>query len=566
MSVVNGQLANQTTFNNAFMSRTGATTQTVAQVALENTDVVSGAFVNNIQRAINKAFEGVGASGEADANINNYSSTNYITNGDNRKVAVGKLDAQLKITQDEVDLVETDLSALGSRVTNIESNPSTFGGNKTFSNNVIVQGDLTVNGTTTTVNSTVTELVDPSITLNNNGNDATSEGAGIEIERTAVNAKLEFENALASKFKIGLVGSLREIIVNGVAQIVGGIKDFTSGIKTNVIDESTINAGVTIDTVLIKDGLVDGRDVSVDGADLDTAEATIITHGTRLTNIESNTQTLGGDKTFSGNVIAQNDLTAKRVFITDELFANAQVNTQVGADVQITAPLNPIVKLTGAGLASINRIVAPGSGNKMVFFINQSGADILVKDNNGIPTTNRIRTGTGANVQFLQNAVMLGVYDDATDLWYLTSVGGGAVASTGGRKVFSMKVNGAYPGAVGQTAIDGYWVAPTNCQITNIFIYNEVAGSSGTTELDLKIKPLLAGAFVSVFLTTPKVASTAAANSWCGVSDTVTGCTAPILTTLPFAVAAKSALRLDLIASMGGAPANCGLVIAYEEL
>lgn len=59
-------------------------------------------------------------------------------------------------------------------------------GAKTFGNAVVINGDLTVNGTMTTINSTVTEISDPTITLNNGGAAASAGGAGIEIEENAV--------------------------------------------------------------------------------------------------------------------------------------------------------------------------------------------------------------------------------------------------------------------------------------------------------------------------------------------------------------------------------------------
>jgi len=49
----------------------------------------------------------------------------------------------------------------------------------------------------------------------------------------------------------------------------------TTSISTDTLNEKTLDAGVTVDTVLIKDGLVDGRDVSVDGATLDNLNSTI---------------------------------------------------------------------------------------------------------------------------------------------------------------------------------------------------------------------------------------------------------------------------------------------------
>lgn len=259
--VSNGQYANQDSFNDAFMTRNGDT-DTIGKVALNNDDGVSGAHIANTQRYVNEIADASGVAGEGDTTRKTYSSTNYVANGDNRKVAIGKLDTQAKATQDEVDDHE-------ARITDIESNPSSFGGDKVFEDDVIIQGDLTVNGTRTFVNTTDLDVTDKNITTNKGGNDASSEGGGLDIERTTTNAAIRFKNALASKFEIGLVGSLHEVIVSGVAQVVAGIKDFTSGIKTDTVDESTTNTGVTIDGVLVKDGNVDGRDVSVDGTALD---------------------------------------------------------------------------------------------------------------------------------------------------------------------------------------------------------------------------------------------------------------------------------------------------------
>ena len=59
MSVSNGQLANQTTFNNAFPSRTDDTSMT-GQVQLGNTDPESGDTIANIQRELNSLGSFVG--------------------------------------------------------------------------------------------------------------------------------------------------------------------------------------------------------------------------------------------------------------------------------------------------------------------------------------------------------------------------------------------------------------------------------------------------------------------------------------------------------------------------
>jgi len=49
-------------------------------------------------------------------------------------------------------------------------------------------------------------------------------------------------------------GGTNKIVDVGTAQTITGVKTFSSGIKTDTIDEKTTNAGVTIDGLLIKDG------------------------------------------------------------------------------------------------------------------------------------------------------------------------------------------------------------------------------------------------------------------------------------------------------------------------
>lgn len=73
MAVSNGQLANQTNFNAAFLSRT-VDSDTTAIVGLQNTDAASGDTISNAQQAINAgrwqtyATETISASGTVSYN------------------------------------------------------------------------------------------------------------------------------------------------------------------------------------------------------------------------------------------------------------------------------------------------------------------------------------------------------------------------------------------------------------------------------------------------------------------------------------------------------------------
>ena len=71
----------------------------------------------------------------------------------------------------------------------------------------VVRGDLQVDGTTTTVNSATLDVADANITVNDGGNDASSEGAGLTVERTGTDGSLIYKDASASKWAIGPAGS-----------------------------------------------------------------------------------------------------------------------------------------------------------------------------------------------------------------------------------------------------------------------------------------------------------------------------------------------------------------------
>ena len=214
MSVANGQPVNASVTNAAFVSKTTDST-VVSKVTLDKSG--SGTTITDAQAVINKALDAVGTT-EADATPNNYSSANFVTNGDNRKVAIGKLDTQLKTTNDNVNSAIASNTSQDTRLTNLESNNMTIAGNKTFSGNTVFSGDVTVNGTTTTINSTTQDVVDPNITLNKGGTNLTSEGAGITVDRAGTKGSIIYKNASATKFAIGNLASEVNIVDESTAQ------------------------------------------------------------------------------------------------------------------------------------------------------------------------------------------------------------------------------------------------------------------------------------------------------------------------------------------------------------
>lgn len=113
------QRVNALNSNAAWLAKNGDDA-TIGILSLENNDVASGDHVDNLQKAINKIYEGLGTTGENDTNINAYASNNYILDGDDRKEAIEKLDAQIKENTD-------DIVALGAGVlSNVTSVTSTY--------------------------------------------------------------------------------------------------------------------------------------------------------------------------------------------------------------------------------------------------------------------------------------------------------------------------------------------------------------------------------------------------------------------------------------------------------
>lgn len=78
----------------------------------------------------------------------------------------------------------------------------------------VIKGNLQVDGTTTTVNSTTIEVTDPNIVLNNGGNQAGAEDtAGITIEMSdATDAVILYDSNSATFFKLGEAGSEDDVV------------------------------------------------------------------------------------------------------------------------------------------------------------------------------------------------------------------------------------------------------------------------------------------------------------------------------------------------------------------
>jgi hypothetical protein len=126
------------------------------------------------------------------------------------------------------------------------------------------------------------------------------------------------------------------------------------------------------------------------------------------------------------------------------------------------------------------------------------------------------------------------------------------------------KVNGPYNlGPLPNLQFDGIVTFPFAFEIVNAFIYTgPTVASGGTTELDIKWKPYASGSYSSIFTTTPKFNSSAAASDGIHDGSTKTGFTAPVLSTTQFA--AWDLLKLDILQAVTGTQAGCGIKLFWR--
>ena len=114
------------------------------------------------------------------------------------------------------------------------SGAQTIGGNKTFSNDVAINGDLTVSGNVTSKLSEEVLIEDNMVVLNSNETGTPTENAGIEVERgTSANASLFWAESQGRWYMN--TGSSTEPIPNA--------SDITAASSDNYVDGATFNSG-----------------------------------------------------------------------------------------------------------------------------------------------------------------------------------------------------------------------------------------------------------------------------------------------------------------------------------
>jgi len=180
-----------------------------------------------------------------------------------------------------------------------------------------VGGDLIVNGTTVTANVSTIEIEDPNILINSGGNDASSEGSGLTIERTGTSGSLIYADASATKFRAGALAA--------EVDLVGTTSTQTLTNKTLVVSSNTVTTAASGNLAAVE---LNAALAELQG-DIDTRATT-----TDLTNHAADTTTHG----TTGNIVGTSDtqiLTNKTIDADSNTLSNIE-----NADIKAAAAID----------------------------------------------------------------------------------------------------------------------------------------------------------------------------------------------------------------------------------
>ena len=312
----------------------------------------------------------------------------------------------------DVDLGSNDIFAANLNGI-VSSSAITYDGdNITVAGNAIVSGDLTVSGTTTTVNSNTVNIGDNQIVLNSDETGTPSQNGGIAIERgTATNSSLIW-NETNDYWMSGLLGAEERIVVGAGNTSITTLGTIATGtwqgtaiahdyIGLDAIDGTNIDDDA-IDSEHIADGAIDLAHMSVNSVDsdqyvdgsIDTAHiaADAVSYA-KIQNVSATNRILGRDSSGAGDI---EEITPANL--------RTMINVEDGATADQTA-------------AEIRTAV--GTGNNGVIPAEGSAGHFLKHDGTfGLPS---YTTNTDTNTQ---NTTTLSFVDSTNDIILRNTTGG----------------------------------------------------------------------------------------------------------------------------------------------
>lgn len=204
-----------------------------------------------------------------------------------------------------IDAVQVGITAAGEIDTTTGNlTIDSAGGTVTIDDNLVVSGDLTINGTTTTVNTATLNVSDNIVVLNNDVTGSPTENAGIEVERgTSTNVLVRW-NETNDKWELTNDGTTYGNIVTTA--------DSGTITSTMIADGTIVNADINASAAIALSKLASGTSAQIvlaNGSGVPTyttVSGDITISNTGVVSIAANSVALGTDTT--GNYVS--DITA----------------------------------------------------------------------------------------------------------------------------------------------------------------------------------------------------------------------------------------------------------------
>ncbi len=265
----------------------------------------------------------------------------------------------------------------------------------TVTGSLTIDGDFTVNGTSTTVNTATLDVEDANITINSGGDQSTADSntSGITVSMTdATDAVIGYDSTTTSKFIAGESGSESEIVTSSHTQVLTN-KDIDGGTSS---DSNRItlpkNTKSNLDSLTRKEAsIVYGTDTKKAYIDDGTALVEVGSGSGQgginyLENDDSNFKLGTGDWTGDTNLVISHETVSP-------LRGDGSLKISKGAvDASSQEVTTPVFTVDDADLASV--IVV--SFDYDFSDSNYSDGDARIEiefDPNGTPSTKRVRSG-----------------------------------------------------------------------------------------------------------------------------------------------------------------------------
>lgn len=113
----------------------------------------------------------------------------------------------------------------------------------------IICNEVDILGSTTLINATTIDSLDPNVTLNKGGNNTTAQGSGLTIERIGTNGSIIYDSGTTSRFKCGDLSLESEIMTVGSNQLITGNKFLNGTTSFGQSNAGSAGSDITLNAV-----------------------------------------------------------------------------------------------------------------------------------------------------------------------------------------------------------------------------------------------------------------------------------------------------------------------------